>query len=418
MVRGIRIPGVGALLHGTCTGALFAMVAVPAGIPLMIPALVPVLAWHHGPDAVKALVLLVSWAVLLGVLGLADTTRRVLIGAGRRLLGVPLPPPAGRPRGANRWRTPLWVLLHTALGWATALPAGMLLLAGLVPVGVWLDLLGKPVSSERLVWFGLVVRVHQGWPGAWVWAVAAGCVSLALVVCAVSAAVLRLLAPRLLGPSAAERLAAAEQRELLLAGRNRLAQELHDSIGHTLTAATIQAAVAGELMSADPAAARAAMLGIEQSARTALDDLDYVLGVLRAEAAGTAPARGLADLPALLDRLRHTGVVVESELSGEWAQLPSTLSREAYRILQEGLTNALRHGGGGPIAVRVAAGRAELELTVVNSPSGTRGPSGRRERRGLIGLRERVRLLQGEVTAGPHGSQWRLAVRLPVRWSA
>ncbi|MGW2255940.1 sensor histidine kinase [Kitasatospora sp. NPDC001660] len=414
----------GALLRGsTYTGALFAMAVVPVSIPLMVPALVPALAWHHGPAAVKVLLCLLLWAGLLGALGLVGATRRVLIGAGRRLLGLPLSLPVGRPRGADRWRTPLWVLLHAALGWASALLAGMLLLAGLVPVGTWLGLLGKPVSAEQLDWFGEVVRVRQGWPGVWVWPVGAGCLLLAVVVCAEAAVVLRLLAPRLLGPSAAERLAAAEQRELLLAGRNRLAQELHDSIGHTLTAATIQAAVAGELLSADPAAARAALLGIEQSARAALDDLDYVLGVLRAEAAGTAPVRTLADLPELLDRLRHTGTVVEAELSGEWTQLPGTLSREAYRILQEGLTNALRHGGGGPIAVRVAAVPGELELVLVNSlgsvgrhPTGSADRSG--GRCGLLGLRERVRLLQGESTAGPDGAQWRLAVRLPVRWSA
>ncbi|XGU19793.1 histidine kinase [Rhodococcus sp. 3Y1] len=84
------------------------------------------------------------------------------------------------------------------------------------------------------------------------------------------ATLLRWLAPRLLGPSTAERLALAEERELQLAERNRVAHELHDSIGHTLTAATIQAAVAGEVLASDPAAARAAMRSIEESTRAAL----------------------------------------------------------------------------------------------------------------------------------------------------
>ncbi len=117
-----------------------------------------------------------------------------------------------------------------------------------------------------------------------------------------------MLAPRLLGPSTAERLALAEERELQLAERNRVAHELHDSIGHTLTAATIQAAVAGEVLASDPAAARAAMRSIEESTRAALEDLDYVLGVLREERPGGAvPSRTLSDLPALIDRLRHAG---------------------------------------------------------------------------------------------------------------
>lgn len=263
------------------------------------------------------------------------------------------------------------------------------------------------------------MRAEGGWGS---WAVALGCLLLAAAVCVVVTNALRWLAPRLLGPSSAERLALAAERERLLAERNRLAHELHDSIGHTLTAATIQAAVAGEVLSADPAAARAAMRSIEESTRAALEDLDYVLGVLREEQSGTAPTRTLADLPELLDRLRHAGAVVEPELSGELAQVQGTLSRAAYRILQEGLTNALRHGSGGPIEVRVAAGPDGLDLTVVNRTGARTGPgpgtfstSGH----GLPGLAERVRLLHGEFQAGPDGTQhWRLACRLPARASA
>ncbi|MER8085444.1 histidine kinase [Streptomyces sp. NPDC094048] len=237
---------------------------------------------------------------------------------------------------------------------------------------------------------------------------------------------LRWLAPRLLGPSSAERLALTAERELRLAERNRLAHELHDSIGHTLTAATIQAAVAGEILSADPVAARAALRSIEESARAALGDLDYVLGVLREEKAETAPTRTLADLPELLDRLRHAGAVVEPEFSGEPAQVQGTLSRAAYRILQEGLTNALRHGAGGPIEVRVAAAPHGLELRVVNriaAGTGTDRGTGPgvfpTSGHGLPGLAERVRLLHGEIEAGPDGPErWRLAVRLPVRLPA
>ncbi|MCD2103758.1 histidine kinase dimerization/phosphoacceptor domain-containing protein [Rhodococcus erythropolis] len=81
----------------------------------------------------------------------------------------------------------------------------------------------------------------------------------------------------------------------ILAERNRVAHELHDSIGHTLTAATIQAAVAGEVLASDPAAARAAMRSIEESTRAALEDLDYVLGVLREERSGAVPSRTLSD---------------------------------------------------------------------------------------------------------------------------
>ncbi|WP_308401690.1 sensor histidine kinase [Streptomyces roseoverticillatus] len=166
------------------------------------------------------------------------------------------------------------------------------------------------------------------------------------------------------------------------------------------------------------------MRSIEESTRAALEDLDYVLGVLREEKTGAEPTRTLADLPELLDRVRHAGALVEADLSGEPAQVQGTVSRAAYRILQEGLTNALRHGAGGPVSVRVAALPDGLELSVVNR-TGAAVTTGAGQRafptsgHGLPGLAERVRLLHGEFEAGPDGSQnWRLAVRLPVRSSA
>ncbi|MFE3651687.1 MMPL family transporter [Streptomyces sp. NPDC059152] len=136
------------------------------------------------------------------------------------------------------------------------------------------------------------------------------------------------------------------------------------------------------------------------------------------------PTRTLADLPGLLERLRHAGAVVEPELSGELTQLQGTLSRAAYRILQEGLTHALRHGAGGPIEVRVAAAPDGLRLGVVDrtgAGAGT-GPGPRTfptSGHGLPGLAERVRLPDGEFEAGLVGPQhWQLTVRLPIRLPA
>lgn len=414
MIRGIR-----PLLRGsTYSGVLFAYCGALAGLPLLPFALVPALSWRSAPHSVQLVLVLLVWAVLIGVVGLARPVRRALVVSARRLLRVPLPTPvdgrrtSGSP-GRDRWRTPLWLVLHVAVGWAGAVASGVLFVMGLTLPGNWLG------GEARASLFGTSVRVSGGWSS---WVVAAVCLLLAAAVCVWVTKTLRWLAPRLLGPSAAERLALAAERELLLAERNRIAHELHDSIGHTLTAATIQAAVAGEVLSADPAAARAAMRSIEESTRAALEDLDYVLGVLREEQLGTAPTRTLADLPELLDRLRHAGAVVEPELSGALAQVQGTLSRAAYRILQEGLTNALRHGADGPIGVRVAAGPEGLDLTVVNRTGARTGPgpgtfptSGH----GLPGLAERVRLLHGDFQAGPDGTQhWRLSCRLPVRASA
>ncbi|MFD8981280.1 sensor histidine kinase [Streptomyces sp. NPDC059564] len=407
MIMGIR-----PLLRGsTYSGMLFAYCGALTSLPLLPFALLSTLASPSAPYGVQAVLVLLVWAALIGSVGLARTTRRALIAFARRLLRVPLPAPAAVPSGADRWRTPLWLLLHVALGWTGALTSGVLVLMGIALPGGWLD------AEAGLSLFGRSLRSDDGWRS---WVMALCCLLLAAVVCAVVTSVLRWLAPRLLGPSSAERLALMAEREQRLAERNRLAHELHDSIGHTLTATTIQAAVAGEVLSADPVAARAALRSIEESARAALEDLDYVLGVLREEKAETAPTRTLADLPELLDRLRHAGAVLDVELSGALAQVQGTLSRAAYRILQEGLTNALRHGTGGPIGVRVAAAPDGLELGVVNG-AGPRPGAGvfRTSGHGLPGLAERVRLLHGEIEVGPDGPRhWRLAVRLPVRGSA
>lgn len=409
MIRGLR-----PLLRGsTYSGMLFAYCGALASLPLLPFALLPTLACPSAPYGVQAVLVLLVWAALIGLGGLARTPRRALIAFARQLLRVPLPDPVTVSSGADCWRTPLWLLLHVTLGWAGALTSGVLILVGIALPGDWLG------AEAGLSLFGRSLRSDGGWRS---WVVALCCLLLAAVVCVVVTSVLRWLAPRLLGPSSAERLALMAEREQRLAERNRLAHELHDSIGHTLTATTIQAAVAGEVLSADPAAARAALRSIEESARSALEDLDYVLGVLREEKAQTAPTRTLADLSELLNRLRHAGAVLDVELSGELAQVRGTLSRAAYRILQEGLTNALRHGAGGPIGVRVAALPDHLELDVVNAAgAGVRTGTGvfPTSGHGLPGLAERVRLLHGEIEVGPDGPRhWRLAVRLPVRVSA
>ncbi|MFI8930239.1 sensor histidine kinase [Streptomyces sp. NPDC053474] len=410
MFRGIR-----PLLRGsTYAGMLFAVLGAFASLPLLPFAMLPALGWRSAPYGVQAAVTLLVWAALIGAVGLARTTRRGLVAAARRLLRVALPDPAAAPApAADRLRTPLWLLLHVAIGWTGALVGGLLLLLGVTLPGGWLD------AELELSLFGRSARPGDGWAS---WAVGLACLLLAAAVCAAVTSALRRLAPGLLGPSSAERLALAAERERALAERNRLAHELHDSIGHTLTATTIQAAVAGEVLAADPVAARAALRSIEESARSALEDLDYVLGALREQESETAPARTLADLPELFDRLRHAGAAVEPDLTGDLARVQGTLSRAAYRILQEGLTNALRHGAGGPVQVRVAATPDSLELGVVNRTGAGPGHSPGAfptSGHGLTGLAERVRLLHGEMesgAAGPH--HWRLAVRLPVRWSA
>ncbi|NUR88322.1 MAG: hypothetical protein HOY71_29905, partial [Nonomuraea sp.] len=235
------------------------------------------------------------------------------------------------------------------------------------------------------------------------------------------------LAPRLLGPTPSERLAAAEEHARTLAERNRLARELHDSVGHALSVVTLQAAAAGRVLDRDPATARTALAAIEQSARAALEDLDHVLGVLREthhpdrdakavkdpEDRTRTPQATLADLGRLV---AASGAEVRQEV-GDLTAVPAVVSREAYRVLQEALTNAIRHGRG-PVRLTAAVHDDELRLEVTNPGSnpGTT-PGGKGGGRGVDGMRERVRLLRGDLQAGPHEGGWKVSARLPLRSS-
>ncbi|WP_254897797.1 sensor histidine kinase [Kitasatospora sp. NA04385] len=221
------------------------------------------------------------------------------------------------------------------------------------------------------------------------------------------------LAVRLLGPSGAERLAAAEARAERLLERNRLARELHDSIGHALTVTVVQAGAAREV--ADPAFRERALEAIETTGRRALDDLERMLVLLReTPEAAVAERPGLDRAPELFAAARAAGSTVDAELDVRAAELPGVLSREAYRIVQEGVTNALRHAPGAPIRVRGAVADGVLELSCRNSITGN-GSSRRGGGKGLRGVRERAVLLGGECAAGPDGAYWLLRVRLPLR---
>lgn len=255
-----------------------------------------------------------------------------------------------------------------------------------------------------------------------------------LTLCAVGAGrLLAAMAPVLLGPTAADRLAAAEERAADLAVRNRLARELHDAVGHALSAVTLQAAAARRMLERDPDFVREALAAIEDTTRRTVGELDAVLGLLRdgdPARPDTAPAPTLAaDLDGLLSRTRAAGTTVTAHQdpgpAGDWTALPAIASREAYRIVQEGLTNALRHGAGPvDLRIRVQAGpdtaHRELEIVMTNPPAvpaedrETRTPGGR----GLRGSAERAALLGGSVEAGPHGDRWRLRAVLPLTGEA
>ncbi|WP_411573721.1 sensor histidine kinase [Streptomyces fradiae] len=361
---------------------------------------------------------------LAAVTGLVPLARPMSVAAARALCGVPAERFADAPSAsrAARARTAAWFTLHVGLG---GLVAGASL--ALPPFAV--TTMALPFSralrdAEPVRAWGL----DHGW---WHFlGVPAGALMLlALAGAAAGAgALLARQAPVLLGPTPADRLAAAERRAAELAVRNRLARELHDSVGHALSAVTLQAGAARRVASSpepDLAFVREALTAIEETTRRTVGELDSVLGLLRqGEDDGELPGPGLEALDTLL---AYCGLEVACTLEGRPVEdVPPPVSREAYRIVQEGLSNALRHGGAAPVVLCLRAAEGELEVTMDNPLTG-RAPVVRPGGgRGLRGIAERAALLGGHASAGPAeggpaegasadgGSVWRLSVRLPT----
>jgi signal transduction histidine kinase len=373
------------------------------------------------PNRALTLLLLGVAALIAAIPPFLHGTRAVEIAAVRWLLEVDLPdPPRTRQPARVAWETRLravlWFVVHLIVG-------GTVWLLLLTAVPLALLFLVEQVRPDRetlaALPLGSFAAAHAGWLSL------AGLVLLIVVGYAVAGlgALAAVMAPVLLGPSPTERIAVLEAEARALAVRNRLARDLHDSIGHALTVTTLQASVARELLDRDPEFVRAALSAIEDAGRTAMDELDHVLGVLRdgdpaePSEAGRAPHRTLADLDRLVSDADRAGVAVTVDVDGAVAQVPAVVSREGYRIIQEGLTNALRHAGAVPVRLAVRVDDGLLRITLANGagprPDGAR-PDPRPHGRGLTGIRERVELLGGQMTAGWEDAEWRIAVRLPT----
>ncbi|RBQ21026.1 sensor histidine kinase [Spongiactinospora rosea] len=192
------------------------------------------------------------------------------------------------------------------------------------------------------------------------------------------------------------------------AERLRIARELHDVIGHGLSTIAVQAGVAGHV--GEAAEMSRTLASIEETSRSALRETRRLLGVLREDgAADLAPAPGMADLGALVARTRAAGLAVELDIDGE---AEGEMDLTVYRIVQEALTNVLKHAGARRARVRIERRRAELVVEVTDD--GTRGQA-RPYGHGLTGLRERVHLFGGEFEAGARPVRgFRVMARLPL----
>ncbi|MEV0707785.1 sensor histidine kinase [Nocardia aurea] len=195
----------------------------------------------------------------------------------------------------------------------------------------------------------------------------------------------------------------------LLAERAKIARELHDVVAHHMSVIAIQAEAA---RFRDPATTPQTLVAIRESAVIALGEMRRILGVLRSEDTGVLPQPTLAQVDRLADAVRATGTSVDMEVGGRCAWLTSGVELSAYRIVQEAMSNAVRHAPGAPIRVRVAVSDDEVRIEVDNDgvPVIDSGAG-----QGLIGMRERVSLHGGTMTVGPTPSgRFRVAATLPI----
>ena len=267
----------------------------------------------------------------------------------------------------------------------------------------------------------------------------------AIVPAAVAGLGIRVLRHRLADSTARLRRAADEARvateRALTAERARIASELHDVVTHNVSVMIVQAGAARKIMASSPGDAEDALLAVEATGREAMTELRNLLGLLSpaqddvgagcpvgARDAGPAPGRGpaalrpqpgLSELGLLVERVTATGLPVELTVSGEPRPLPPGANLAAYRVVQEGLTNVLRHGGQAAAAVSVRWDEhlEILEITVSDDGAGADAGLGDAARpgRGLLGLRERLGLYGGELDAGPRpGGGWRVRAVIPL----
>ena len=204
--------------------------------------------------------------------------------------------------------------------------------------------------------------------------------------------------------------------------RLRIARELHDVVAHSLSVIAVQSGVGRHLIDERPEQAKQALAAVEKTSRSALDELRRMLGVLRredSEGPDLTPAPGVSDLAALVEEIRATGVPVELRIDEEnLGELPPLVELSVYRIVQEALTNVVKHAPTSHASVELLRDTDELVIEV-NDDGGTDVPpypSGPTEgRHGIVGMRERVALFGGSLAAGPRpGGGFRVLARIPI----
>jgi len=380
LMLGAAIGVAAAILGGTLGAA-----ATPLAIPFTA--------------ALAVLVVAVGVALLPGVGEIESTAAHTLLGLPADRVNVP--------DGVRRawWRTAAWTTVHAVTG----LVAGFSVV-GVLPGGVLTTLWSVTGQTANLT------RIGLDWPAPVTFV--AGLVMIIQAPLAVAGLgwVATRLAPRLLGPSAADRLAVVQARLAAERRHTVLARELHDGIGHALSIISVQSAAARRVADRHPDRTIAALHVIEQTSREAQAELDHLLGLLRNPSGELDQYREtLDDLPGLLARHRAAGMtIIDHDDSGE---LPRLVSGAAADIVAEALANAHRHAPGEPVTLTLTRESDTVVVTVRNRLAATKPharPARNRTGHGILGLQERAALLDGTLTAGPEAGDWQVRAALPL----
>lgn len=337
------------------------------------------------------LVLLALTVAVIVTVALLPQVRPVEIGVARALLHLDLPEPSVTTALGPRLLGLAWCAIVALVGGLC-----MVAIMWLVPLGV--GLIAVPFSVVRLVTMPLpgqpTWQITSGWASAGVALLGLLAIVLSYAVTRVAGRILTWAAPTFLGPTDADRAVDAIRRERRVAEANHMARELHDSIGHALTAMTIQARAGLAALERSPDATRAALMAIDEVGARAVGDLDAMLGTLRgARAAGGAGAAG--------ERADDANEIVAVPEPDHVAHIASEL-----------LANAMQHGTGA-VELRIERGDP-IEVTCINPIAEGRAGAGVGGY-GLTGLRERVALLGGSLTAGPDDDgHWSAHATLPA----